>query len=92
MAKLETSEINSLKEYMAFVEHLRVNHKKPFWYRGCGKSNYELVPSLYRHKCSKTINDYMELEERILDRFRQRSIPFHSRSLPRWPAILWRVS
>jgi hypothetical protein len=43
--------------------------------------SHELTPSLYRHKGSKTIEEFMTLEKLLLARFRQRSIPFQSRSL-----------
>jgi len=81
MPKLKTKPIQSLEAYISLVEKLRVNRKGPLWYRGCGKLSHELQPSLYRHKNSKTIEDFMNLEKVLLARFQQRSIPFHSRSL-----------
>jgi hypothetical protein len=81
MPKLITKPIQSLEKYISLVEGLRVDHKGPLWYRGCGKVSHELKPSLYRHKGSKTIEDFMRLEKMLLGRFQQRSIPFHSRSL-----------
>jgi hypothetical protein len=81
MRKLKTKSVQTLKEYISLVERLRVNRNGPLWYRGCGKVSHELKPSLYRHKGSKTIEDFMRLEKLLLARFQQRSIPFHSRSL-----------
>jgi len=81
MPKLKTKSIQTLVKYIALVEKLRVERKGPLWYRGCGKANYELKPTLYRHKGSKTIEEFMRLEKQLLERFKQRSIPFHSRSL-----------
>ena len=72
---------DSLVVYISLVERLLVNHKLLLWYRGCGKASYELKPSLYRHKQSQTIEDILVLEKDLISRFRQRSIPFHSRVL-----------
>jgi len=46
------------------------------WYRGCGKSTYELKPSLYRHPTLSTAAELYNQEYQILKRFRQRSIPY----------------
>lgn len=81
MPKLKTKSVQTLKEYISLVERLRVNRNGPLWYRGCGNVSHKLKPSLYRHKGSKTIEDFMRLEKLLLARFQQRSIPFHSRSL-----------
>jgi hypothetical protein len=77
MPKLNIISINSFKEYVSFFEDL---HAKVLWFRGCGKTSYKLIPSLYRHKNSATIEDMMKLENYLISRFQQRSIPFHTRT------------
>ena len=81
MPNLKPKSVKTLEEYISLVEKLRLKHNGPLWYRGCGKLSYELKPCLYRHKKSKTIEEFMGLEKLLLARFQQRSIPFHSRSL-----------
>jgi hypothetical protein len=81
MPSVEVRHVQSLEEYVSLVEELRTNHKGQLWYRGCGKVSYELKPSLYRHKQSKTIEDFISLENKLITRFKQRSIPFHSRTI-----------
>ncbi len=81
MPTLKTKSVQTLEKYISLVEGLRVKRKGLLWYRGCGKVSHVLKPSLYRHKGSKTIEDFMRLEKLLLARFQQRSIPFHSRSL-----------
>lgn len=81
MAKLKITQIDSFKDYISFIEKLKKRSDGPFWYRGCGKTTYELIPSLYRHKKSSTIEEFMSLEAEIIARFKQRSIPFHSRTI-----------
>lgn len=81
MPRLKTKTVQTLEAYISIVEELRVNHKGPLWYRGCGKLAHKLKPSLYRHNASKTIEDFLRLEKLLLSKFQQRSVPFHSRSL-----------
>jgi hypothetical protein len=71
--------VDSLEHYVSFVEKSASAKHKQLWFRGCGKISHKLVPTLYRHKRSKVIDDFLLLEKDLLSRFRQRSIPFHSR-------------
>lgn len=48
---------------------------------GCGKSSYELLPGLYRHRDHKKTEDFVTLEEQLSVRFRQRSLPLVPRQL-----------
>lgn len=79
MPALKTKFVDSLEEYISFIEQLRPSRNSPLWYRGCGKVSHPLKPSLYRHSSSKTIEDLMNLEKQLMARFQQRSIPFHTR-------------
>jgi hypothetical protein len=81
MPTLKSKTIQTLEAYISVVEDLRVRRKGPLWYRGCGKLAHKLKPSLYRHNGSKTIEDFIRLEKLLLEKFKQRSVPFHSRSL-----------
>ncbi len=47
------------------------------WFRGLNKSAHKLLPGLLRH--GKTSQEIFEREQRLLTRFRQRSLPF-------WPS------
>ena len=71
----------SLIEYINIIETVRKNAGHTLWFRGCTRSNYPLKPSLYRHKKKRTIKNLVELEYKILTRFKQRSLPFHSNPL-----------
>ena len=62
--------------------HMRVAAgANPLWFRGCGSHTYRLIPSLYRHPTTTNPGDLLSLEARMLERFRQRSLPFHDRRL-----------
>ena len=73
--------IQSIQDYTATVEELRLSAGNPLWYRGCSRSQYTLVPSLFRHSGLTTIESAMEWELQILERFKQRSIPYQTRPI-----------
>lgn len=81
MPKPKTKVTRTFKEYISVIEEMRAKHKSALWYRGCGRSSHKLTPSLYRHKRSSSIEDYMDMEKHLLARFKQRSIPFLTRSI-----------
>ena len=81
MPTVKVKSVDSLEGYISLVEKLRSKRGKRLWYRGCGKASHNLKPSLYRHKRHQTIDEILVLEKELLARFRQRSIPFHSRPL-----------
>jgi hypothetical protein len=81
MPAVKSNVVRTLEAFISHVERLRRYRKGPLWFRGCGKVGHQLIPSLYRHKGSRTIEDFMALEKLLIERFRQRSIPFQSRPL-----------
>ncbi len=81
MTSLKQVKPKTLSDYIALIEKLRINAGNPQWFRGCGKSSYLLIPSLFRHRKIKKIKALIETEYKLMTRFRQRSIPFHDKSL-----------
>jgi FRG domain len=81
MTILKEESISSYKDFIAFTEDHRARLDRPLWFRGCGKKIYELTPSLYRHRYTRNIEDFMKLEETLIQRFQQRSIPFNTREM-----------
>ncbi len=81
MATVSKEKVHSLPEYVELIEKAQSKTFQSIWYRGCGSSASELRPSLYRHQELKTPDKLSELELQLMTRFRQRSIPYHSRSL-----------
>lgn len=80
----------SFPEFVALVERIQNQHEKPLWYRGCGKSDYQLIPRLYRRQKELQSNKLADLEYQLMTRFRQRSIPFHDKSLEDdWEALFF---
>jgi hypothetical protein len=80
MPVLKIKTVDSLQDYVSSVEKLRSGQGGHLWFRGCGRTLHKLVPSLDRHKRRKAIDDILLMEKELLARFRQRSIPFTTRS------------
>lgn len=81
MANVRKEKIRSLPEYLELIEEAQAQVSQSLWYRGCGSATHELLPTLYRHELLRTPEQLSELELRLMTRFRQRSIPYHSRPL-----------
>ncbi len=78
--KLDTINISSLMDFTEFIETSMTN-QEIMWFRGCGKSSYELNPSLFRNNNFTTEEEFLDLESKILVQFQQKSIPYLSKSL-----------
>ena len=81
MAHKSTIFIHNLAEYTVVVQEASAFRESPLWYRGSGKSSYPLVPTLYRHPTAKSFEQLMQLESEIMNRFRERSLPYLTRNL-----------
>jgi len=71
----------SFGDFVALVETEQARTPGSLWFRGIGDSTYKLLPTLYRHRIVKKMEKLEELEEELMMRFRQRSIPFITRPL-----------
>ena len=81
MSIIREEKPHTLNQYITVIESIRINVGHKLWFRGSGKSDYLLRPSLYRNLKVKDIKELVETEYKILIRFKQRSIPFHNASL-----------
>ena len=90
MATVRKERVTSLPQYLELVESAQTAASQSLWYRGCGSAARSLLPSLYRHELLKTPEQLADLERQLMTRFRQRSIPYHSRSLvDDWDALFF---
>jgi hypothetical protein len=79
--KLNSPEVKSVTEFTKLIEDRLRASKEALWHRGCPDfENDHLTPGLYRHPTKTGIKDLLELEEKMISRFRQRSIPFVERN------------
>lgn len=74
--------VDSLEEYVSYVEKSASAKHKQLWFRGCGKTSHKLVPTLYRHNRCSVIDDFLQLEKDLLSRFRQGASRFTHGHLP----------
>lgn len=81
MSAIREEKPSSFTDIVTLVENLQKGKERPLWFRGCGKADHKLIPSLYRHPTKTNIDDIARLERELITRFRQRSIPFHDRAL-----------
>ena len=90
MARVREEKPRTFTDYVQLVEQLQRNHPYPLWYRGTGRARFQLLPSLYRHSAVTAVDKLARLESQLMTRFRQRSIPLHSRSLvDDWDALFF---
>lgn len=75
--KIKHHKPTSFSQVMEVVEAFQEAHDVA-WYRGCGRSWYDLSPTLYRHPTVKTPDELSKLEKEISIVFSQRSPPFVS--------------
>lgn len=68
--------ITTISEFVQFVDRETSDSDNPCWFRGVGKSSYKLLPSLYRHPTKTSSAELLELEEQIIVRFKERSVPY----------------
>ena len=90
MPRLTEHRPKSLPKYLELVEKLQRKAGHALWFRGTGIATYRLVPSLYRHPTKTSSDDLQDLERKLMTRFRQRSVPYHSRDLSDdWDALFF---
>lgn len=74
---LNVHTIPTLKKFSNLVEILLPKSvDSTLWYRGAGRSSYQLSPSIHRHAAITDPEKVLELENQIIGRFNQRSVPF----------------
>lgn len=74
--------VRSLEEFVAVTSRLS-SGTPGLWFRGVGRHTHRLTPSLYRLGDPRWTSDtYLDLEERLVERFRERSLPYRGREAP----------
>ena len=84
MPTLKYEEIETLQAFTGlFLARAKAVEKEKniLWYRGAGKYDYKLEPSLFRHS-EKDIIELLKLEKKLMTRFHQRGYPFVQKPFP----------
>lgn len=81
--KLKDYRPKTLAEYVDVIENLQAKTDGQLWYRGCSKLSHQLLPTLYRPRENPAAlkSNLSDLEEKLVSRFRDQSLPYHSREL-----------
>lgn len=72
----ETTTIQSLSEYIDYINNLEHQHIAQWLYRGHSDEAYCLVPSLYRIEKEKMFADYDNKENYLMEQFKIEARPF----------------
>jgi hypothetical protein len=73
--------VDSIDAYIGELGTLSASSTVQLWYRGTSSSSHALRSSLYRHPTKTDIDDLLALEKRLINRFKQRSVPYTTRYL-----------
>lgn len=76
MTDLVIVQANDFQSYLQHVDSNQLDEQTSMWFRGVGNSAYTLAPSIHRHSAIVTPQILFEFEERLVTRFRERSVPY----------------
>jgi hypothetical protein len=78
---LRIVELETINQFIELIQQGITRAGRALWYRGCCDDNHGLIPSLYRHPTTTEASKLIDLEAKILGRFKQRSVPYQTRAL-----------
>ena len=81
MTNIREEKPSTLPQFLQLIEGFQATTEESLWFRGCGQASYKLLPSLYRHRDAKSLDKVVDLEQKLMIRFKQRSLPYLTRSL-----------
>jgi len=76
MVKLTTINITSFQDFIEEVDKGTPGALTSLWFRGVGSANYQLSPSIHRHSNVTNIETLFSMENRLLTRYKERSVPY----------------
>jgi len=76
MATLTTLKITSFQDFIDKVDRDAPCALNSLWFRGVGKAAYKLSASIHRHSDIKSIEALFGMENRLLTRYKERSVPY----------------
>lgn len=76
MPQLTEVRIDSFQAYLDNVDQGQNADSNSLWFRGVGSAAYSLSPSLHRHAAITDTATLFAYEDRLLTRFKERSIPY----------------
>jgi hypothetical protein len=76
MTQLTITTIDSFQGFLEKVDRGQNGDGNSLWFRGVGNSEYTLAPSLHRHSDIKDTASLFSFEQRLITRFKERSVPY----------------
>jgi hypothetical protein len=76
MTQLAETIITTFQDYLEHVDQGQSGDANSLWFRGVGSKTYTLSPSLHRHPAIVDTENLFRYEERLLTRFKERSVPY----------------
>jgi hypothetical protein len=77
---IEEIKIKNFTDYVKNISDKRRNNEQ-LWFRGINNSKHKLVPSILRRNDIKADEGFTSLEKNVINRFRERSIPYVNKEL-----------
>ena len=76
MATLTITHVTSFQDFIDKVDRGDPGALTSLWFRGVGKAAYNLSPSIHRHAEVTDIDSLFGMENRLLTRYKERSVPY----------------
>lgn len=68
--------VSTLVGFTEIIHEIAEENDGQLWYRGHDNFDYKLEPSIFRHRSLTRIDDLLNEEDFLIERFRQRGAPF----------------
>jgi hypothetical protein len=76
MATLTNTPVASFQDFIDKVDQGAPGALTSLWFRGVGNATYKLSPSIHRHPEVTSIENLFNMENRLLTRYKERSVPY----------------
>lgn len=79
---LQETRVQTLQEFTNYIATATAAAGRNLWYRGVDDATSDLHPSLYQHpSAAQNVAETLKIERLMLERFRERSVPYLTRPL-----------
>ena len=90
MSEVQSEAIETLGEFLAFLESMPGAPRQTRWYRGCSTPSHPLLPALFRHPTKQgNAEELILLEKDLLTWFKRRSVLYLARGLHDWEYLFY---
>lgn len=76
MPVLNTTSAGSFQEFLTHADLGQDSDSTAIWFRGTGNAEYKLAPSIHRHQLITDCSSLFSIENKLITRFKERSVPY----------------